>query len=549
MRLAEPDASAGRDEDVARIAGGEALRVAVDATQPNALAGSRELAASTGLAAAGLFCCAALGFVLAHDRILTTAGDLGLHYQLVDYFQDRFANPPADATYLAWMRIEPNIAHRLAAALARVGLRGFSSLSVVAATSTAVVWLVLFDQARRVSASVMAAALAILLLLYWAKLRAEHGAEIIGNFFYPQIVGAAAFAVCVVAGAALLERSRWRFVAFCAASVMICGAIHTLPAIELAGTFMVLLALDMLRAARRGEPARLANTVGLAVNPLSVGLNPYFLTMVRAAAHNGSIVLGRVSLASLFAAEIALAGLAGWLLLKDLAQDPPPASALGRQSRAARVLAAMALAASLAGIGQVALLQLFGVGSPYAALKYAFSINSLAVLVIPLVVWDLRGRPPAGPASRLGPLLAVAAQTLLMAVLFVRPSSIDLAASTRLLDNATAVRIAHRLPPGEAGAVMVLSDAPPVVSFAGTIASLRAPVDNEAVSILVDGRPITPQALRLVTKAGDPRFDAPACRRGPQVGTLVVVAGACVVAHSPAWNAPPPAHRAPRQRP
>jgi hypothetical protein len=472
--------------------------------------------------------------LLGRHTILSTSGDLALHYQLVDVFQHGLSIPAPAIAYLDRMAVEPNLAHRLAGLLAWAGFPGFSALSVLGVAAAALVWLTLFDRLRRISAWAVAVG-ALLSFLGARLLGAVHGGEVMENFFYPQMVAEAFFVTCAVAGAVLLQRSRWLFVGFAVASTIVCGFIHTLPAIKLAGTFMALLAFDAAFVTiRLRKPPPVACLVGLVALPASIVLNPCFTTMVGMAAAWGGIWFRYpIGFAALIPAELVLGALAISVLLRDLLRwSPEPGSPENHSIQAARLLSCMAAAAAAGGLGQFAFLQT-GAGSPYAVLKHAFGVFSLLCLMVPVAIWawrrDRTAEPSRGVARPRGPWVAVAAQSLLIGYLFVRPSHIDIDRTARLLDDARQARLALGLAPGSRAAVFASDTLPPGAAFAMNIVALRSSKSSNAMGVLFNGNPIEPEhATWILTEAGDKSYDIAACRRGPPFGALVVVEGACV---------------------
>jgi hypothetical protein len=475
----------------------------------------------------GALWCVALGYVFGRDRMLSFSVDMSHHLQLVDVFRDHWRVPVEYQGYLLETYFYPKLSHRFAAVLDRTGVGELAALTIAGMTAAAAGWLMLFDQARRVSLWVLGGALALAALAA-RQLRAVLGQEIVGSFFYPQLVSEAVFVAAAVAGAAALRRSRSLFLLFTLLAVWACGGFHLVGALKLAGALMVLAAFEMaadMRIARRLD-WRLA--LSLVAAPAALLANPAFWTMRKLAAHNGGINFAApITATHMGLAAGVLLALSAWVLMAALVRHGPGWREAPPAWRAAVVIAAMGAAAAGAALAQLAAFELLGEGSPYAVLKHTFGVVTLLALVAPLWLWSLRGGAAAN-RPRLGAAAAVAAQAGLVWLLFHHASWIDMGETRRIFEAARQFRIDQGLKAGESRALFVSARRPREVAFAASVAMLRAPRDVNALGIYLTGHPLAPEDLpTILTEQGDPNYDIAACRAAPPPSPLVAVRGPC----------------------
>lgn len=476
--------------------------------------------------------CLLLGALLSWNRMLSLSVDSSYHLQVMEVVRHAFLVPPQGHEFMAEMAIYPKLSHRLAALAASLGWPELNALLLVGVTSAAVVWLALFDQARRVSPGFMLIC-ALLAVIDVLVLRAAFGGELVDNFFYPQIVGEAVAALGLVGGGLLLPRSRPVFVAYATAVVLLTGCFHLVPTLKLAGALMAMLGLTWLRDvihARRFDPVGL---VGLFAILGGVVGSPFFWRMRWMAANNGSLNLAEpLPLEGLAVAAALLLLLSGWVLIVELLRSPAAVEGDEKPTASAVLLAAFGAAAAAAMLAQYAMWALRHDGSPYAVMKHSFGVFSLLAFVAPLwgmTVLGMRGRPVRAPDAwirTIGPAAAFAAQLVVMLCLFMRPSVFDVARVNAILRDVREVRLTR----GLQGEQVMLSaaDMPPITTYMGTIAMLRSPHGGNVLSLMHDGRPDRPgDVAYIVTLPGD-AYDKPGCRAGAPVGRVVVVVGACV---------------------
>ena len=485
--------------------------------------------------------CLVLAGVLSADRMLSMSVDSSYHLQVMEVVRHAFLIPPSAESWMAEMAYYPKLSHRFAGLFATLGWHHLNALLMAGVLSAAVVWACLFEQARRVSLTFLGASAALTVVNIYLT-RGAYGAELINNFFFPQIVGQGVALLSLVTGVALLPRSRPAYVLFATAAVGFCGCFHLVPTLQLAGALMAMLGVvwlrDILRE-RRYDPVGFA---GLLTIPAAIFLNPFYAKMRYIAHNNGSLNLGAdISLEMLAAFSILLVALSAWVLLVELLRpvdDPDKAQSDG----AALMFAALGAACGAAMLAQYAVFKVLHDGSEYAVLKHSFGVFGLLAFVVPLwglTVLGVRADMFETLADErrwtIGVGGAFAAQTAVMLCLFLRPSVMDVPRINAIMEDIRQVRVTR----GLSGEQVMFSaaDVPPIITYMGTIAMLQSPHGGNVLSLMDDGRPDRAGDVPyLITLAGD-AYDKAGCRSGPAVGLVVVVTGACLEPPSLAFKA------------
>lgn len=500
-------------------------------------------------AAIALVWCVVLGLVLSWDRILSTSIDISYHLQVMEVVKGAFIIPKEGHVFMAEMHVYPKLSHRLAALASMLGRSELNGLTFVGCLAAAALWLCLFDQARRVSLAVLVSS-AVLAVANVFLTRATLGGEIVGNFFFPQLVGEAVCVLLLVAGASLLSRSRLNFIIFATLAVLFCGCFHLVPTLKLAGAFMALLGVVWLRDLLQQKRIDALGLAGLVAIPAAILLSPFFWRMRWMAANNGSVNFGTdISLIGLAVAALVLLALSAFVLLDDVRKPADAADqvetyeaheareALAVPRRATVLLAALGAATAAAMLAQYAMLLLFQDGSVYAVLKHGFGVFTLLAFLIPLCLLMVLGdKVPAGlrMASPMGPALAFVAQAVLLLCLFLRPSQLDVPATNALLRDVREVRLTRGLK--DEAVLFSAEKIPPVVNYMATIAMLQSPHGGNVLALLKDSRPNRPGDVPYVVSLPGDAYDKPGCRSGAPIGQVVVLLGPCIEPSSLAFK-------------
>lgn len=463
----------------------------------------------------------ALSAIVFHDKLLSNSVDLAHHLQLVEALKAGGALPASSAAYLNEMYVYPNLAHRLAALWVGLGSNSLNALGVTAYAAAGLIWLCLIEIARRISLKAMLASLALgLLLMHQGSMLL--GQEVVGNFFYAQLVAELFFVGSCVIGVKLVTRAPVAFALFAPAAVFICGEVHQLGALKLALALALVAAAYAWRAWQETRQIAAPYLITLVSAPLMVVANPHFLAMARIAGNNGSVEFG-VSIPP------ALIGTAAALLLAlSLSLFVSDWRKASKHAGPAGLLAMIGAATAIAALLQ-SLAWSFGAGSEYAVLKHAFGVITLLVFIIPAVLFSAGPGPTAQSWGwQVNGVLLVTAHLLVLLGLYGATSKLDVDAAAGLLARVEAVVDAGRL--SEPPLTYFVSDQhPAIVNYMATVAVLQTPRDALALTIL-QTHPATAllDVPEVLTEHGDPRYDARPCRQGPSREHLVLLSGRCL---------------------
>jgi len=373
-----------------------------------------------------------------------------------------------------------------------------------------------------------------------------HGNEIIGySFLFPQLVGQA-FAIFIVAVAALFERNEndpTLGYVLLAAAIPIAEAFHLVPATQLFGVLLLLIAVDLyltpgqnhLRRLAIGASLIMASAMGTILHPnfkfmFHLGMDPF---------KSGGIPLLRTPhLPSLTVLTIVV-GLLSALLLYTWASLPNVEAR--RNGVAAKFVALYGLSNSGICLFQI-LIRLLGFGSEYACLKYAFALNTTLLLDLGLLGGFFR--KPQWLASRVGNrrLLASLFSSafislfLLAGVFAVAPKdkmidAADLATAERFAK--TYMQTAFDNPPGKFNYAVGIAPVSAITDYFITRGALYAPPpeDEGNTEDVFEHRPFSqPSLVGHILTSRNSKWDVPNCRTHFASPALVVLDGSCTLA-------------------
>ncbi|HYD43682.1 MAG TPA: hypothetical protein VEA79_00295, partial [Phenylobacterium sp.] len=333
--------------------------------------------------------CVLAGLVLSFGKTLGNSVDMGFHLQTTELLRDHLFMPRSAESFQREMFAYPRWSYRLATPAVWAGLSTPNALGLAAAASIAAAWLMLLTMARRISEAVflMAFLCSSAVILF---LGAAIGAEVVINYFYPQLVGEPAAIGLVLLGAYLIERSRVAFAAFALAAVWIAGQFHLIPALHTAGGLGVVLVVDWLRTPAAGRLRAAAWLLTLPAMGAVLVLHPAFAALRRLSIVDGGIRFGApLDVGQVGLAAAALLALSGAIVLHLLRRPEPTAA------RPAIVFfAAIGGATAAAALAQAGAFIWLGEGSPYAVKKHAFAVFTALAFVVPVGAW-LAARVPS----------------------------------------------------------------------------------------------------------------------------------------------------------
>jgi hypothetical protein len=470
--------------------------------------------------------------------------DLALHYALAARITEYGHAPTTVDDTLGIMNGYPTLSHSVAAALGMVPGSVLAGLQLTVLISLTAVWsgiaLMLMSVPERRQLVALVCALAVFGLNRWRLHLELFGNEVLWNFFFAQLTAQAA-AILALAGALLMERRQigraLRYVTL-AASIPVIAQIHPVPALEVLGVLCLMLALDLRASATEGRrPRLLFGLCVIAVTLAGIVLNPTFITFTRISQNNGVLNLIYTSTPASLALEsglviaVSAAILIRWLRLEG-----------GGQRGFLILKYSGLLGVTIAGLCLIQVVTLaFGLGSLYAVKKYAYGMNTLLLIDIPLLVASHRYHA-ADPESPRGGWAAALIQPGLTAVLVVAAIfAVMPQASTRMgsvQDILSLERFAgtyRQANPGSSSGrydyAAGLFRPDPAVDYMVTIGILKTPQDRNVDDIFGGRLPSRPRSVgRIFTSIGSPRWDIPACRMLVKPEGYAILDGPCVMA-------------------
>ena len=297
--------------------------------------------------------------------------DVAHHFLLIDALSKGDAARLTTIPAMEGMAHYPPGAHWLAAGLGVLIGSPYAAMWLLALLSVYAAYYALGRLVQLGRGYITLAVFAVMVLLLRST-GALTGYEIIGNFFFAQLVGTAILFMLLV-GAGYV--ARWRDEALMALALVAAAGlmyVHLLPGLELLGTVGFALFFSLAIRFFKGEPV-LRKSIelvfyGIAATALTV-LHPAFAEMRQIAANNGNLMFP-INVNILFVSSIMVAVVSTWGILRR-----------GRghlNSFDLIVAAAMCSSITLMLLQLLALLTV-SAGSPYAVKKHL-------LVVVPLVV-------------------------------------------------------------------------------------------------------------------------------------------------------------------
>lgn len=485
----------------------------------------------------GLLLCAAIVLILCHvDGAWSAPLDLAHHYALVFRLWENWQLVPGDPSLLE-MNVYPRASHIVAAVLGMVFNSPFLGMQVSALASLAMVWgaylwLLSMLPARAATASIAMLGLLVLVNHQFIGMNI-HGSEIVNSFFYAQLV-AQGLALLSIGAAVALEVGGKRMAARAVLmlAIFLLPAVHLLPAVELLALFGGLMVVDIIMhagSARQRLRHAASNALLFALSVASVVLHPAFKVMRGISDNNGELLLtglptyGALALLCLVCIAVSL------LLLRTWRRDPA-------QHPVYRYLALYGCGIALLCLLQIVLWRA-GMGSEYAARKYAFGLSSFLLVSAAYYAGAAFGAW-SGSSVR---LRGYAAHPAVASVVLVAAMSLAFSYAARwnkVLDTSDVVAVERQLlmlretavTPPPAGKQNIVTDVHGLsneLNYMFAIAIMHTPRDT-ASGILVGRlpRPLS-QFDTIITSRKSSRYDRPGCARNPS-GPLVLAEGECV---------------------
>jgi hypothetical protein len=451
-------------------------------------------------------------------KFFDTSVDIAAHYSLADEIMKHGGLRPERMQSLGGgMEIYPRATHYLAAA---VGWFCGSALVGLQLVSITAIYLIYFFIMRLVSAngalgSIVFAAIFVIL----SRTRAEIGWEVVGNYFYPQLVGTAVFFAMLY----WLSRNEkadpfWR-VAVVAAAGIITIWLHALPALHIlaAGAGLaVFTAFQEWVETRKPDPRSLAAAALMVLSAgLIVALHPTLRVWAAISRNDGYLAftfgLGWIPVVLAIAG-----GLGAFNLYRRLR---------GAGSYVDAVLGSAVLASAGLMTIQYAALHMFGAGTPYAVKKHMFIIVTLGGMNAARLIIETVGRSFDRVTWQYAVPVAAAFATAWTLWGIGKPVGPTLQA-LRYADELAS----SGLPDFKPGSVVYAeTSAPPMSRFLVSVGALQYMIAAPAFTLLTDEVP----PAKYVMLQNTPGIEQACPERFGETAAFVAVPRACLWDYAP----------------
>jgi hypothetical protein len=474
----------------------------------------------------------------------TDSVDLAHHYALVVRLTEHGNAPfPLDPS-LGEMNVYPRLAHQMAVGVGRLwssplmGMQTLAVLSMVLAWA-GLAWLI-SSLPQRLAAIAALALAALFAVNHFTLLMPLQGAELVGNFFYPQLLGQMLLIVIIPLNLLLEKKAvaAWLRYGLLVPSVYLLTGIHLLPALTLLTMMGLMICTELLVMWRRGQPGLAATGAigaGLLLSALGALIShPAFAVMREISKQNGYIALPYLNSTVALMTYSGVVALASAALLLYWARRQRAASLLALKSIGlyGLAVAGLCLAQGLAWT--------FGFGSEYAMRKYVFSLDTVALIELALLPALLLSRKAEMASTRWYAvmqycLLPAALTALACLTSGARPA---VRSTQQLVALESGVKTLHeRVGPPEAGKydyVIGVNNSSAVIEYMMSIGQLRlARMENLNAASLLFTRDIDNwSAVDRIVTAENGAFDRyPACRIGAALDGLVALKAECLLRH------------------
>jgi len=473
--------------------------------------------------------------------------DLAHHYALVARLAEHGNAPfPFDPS-LAEMNFYPRLGHQMAASVGHWYASPLMGMQALAALSLALVWAglawLITSLPQRMVAITAAALAALLAANHYLLHMPLYGDELVGNFFFPQLLGQT-LCIAVILVSLYLEKKNaaaWLRYALLVPAVYLLTGVHLLPALILLAMMGCMACSDLLLQWRRKRPG-LAVAAALRAGLLLCALaalvsHPGFAAMRSISAQNGGLALAHLDSMAALATYSAVIGLMSVALLAYWARRQDEA-----RFTALKYVGLYGVAVSILCLAQGAALA-FGFGSEYAVRKYVFSLDTVVLIELALLPSLLllrkakAGAAAGGWFAKLQYVLLPAALTLL-ACLTITAQPVVYKTRQLVALERTVAALRPRLEGGGAGKfsyVIGTDGATPIVEYMMSIGQLRmSRMDNtDATSLLYQDALSNWAMVGGIVTAENGSFDrVPDCRLGAPLAGLVALDGGCLLRHS-----------------
>lgn len=469
--------------------------------------------------------------------------DLAHHYALAFRIAENLSLSTHDDPSLGDMNYYPGISHAMAAIAGLIFNSTFLGIQFVSLFSLAMLWgavIYIFNTLILRTAFISSIGLMCLMIVNRHFLHFEvHGAELVSNFFYSQLV-AQAVVVSAIAIAIFLEIKKYSNYAVLILLIVITNitvGIHLLPALELLGVVLGIAAINIFLSSKgtgiQRLELRLWYVTAAIVAVATVFFNPSFKAFRKLSENNGSIAVMHISSTTelvswcVFALVISFALLYIWYKRRQ---------EIDHSYLALKYLGLYGTSIALLCLMQIAILN-FGYGSEYATKKYAFGLFAYLFISIPVLiglVFEKYSGELLIDGICKGDLFRTVVVLLTYAVVynFSIPSTKLLAASdivsleTKLV---TLRNVALTTTDAKNNVVIGLANMPPTINYMFSIAIMRTPVSIAIPDVLVSNRLGNLNDYKSILTSVDARpYFFKNCNHPLTTGSIALLDAACV---------------------
>lgn len=491
-------------------------------------------------AALAFVCTLIFATVLKH--VYSSSVDLAHHYALIHWLFEHWTVHSNSAIVLGEMAVYPRYSHVAAAVLARFVGSPFLAMQILASIALVAAWASLSLLPRLVPQGVswfLTLTLIVLLALnHYAFGLEVFGQELVGNYFFSQLIAQGIFLVVLVTATYLEFRHGFSVlvpVGVIVASIALEG-VHLLPAVE--GAAYALLLLFVRAASERGRILSRGTVLLLVsiVAALALYKHPAFAASRDISENNGALSL---TLLNSLPRLVGLSLLTALVSLSLLVASLPASRTYSRMATACRHFGCAGAAITALFLLQVIAFKL-GYGSEYAYRKYGFGLATFLLVNLALFITQIcTGRRKADThdtaAARLGWLQPAAVLLALWAFTFVgSPISANTAS---ILATEAAATTAKQMGALEGANLpyargLMIGNMGNIPDYLVTIGIFETVRDGNAFATLRNIDFPNPERVgSIFTSALGPTvWSSPACVRTRLPGSYVITDGHCVMA-------------------
>jgi len=464
------------------------------------------------------------------NSVWSASVDLAHHYALAFRIAENLSLSTHDDPSLGDMNYYPGISHAMAAIAGIMFNSTFLGIQFVSLFSLAVLWgaiIYIINTLIPRTAFISSIGLMCLMIVNHHFFHFEvHGAELVSNFFFSQLV-AQAVVVSAIAAAIFLEVKKYSNYVVLIVLIVIANiavGIHLLPALELLGVVLGIAVINIFITSGRAGIQRIKLRlwyVGTAIVAVStVFLNPSFKAFRKLSENNGSIAVMHVSntaelvLWCFFTLVISFVLLYIWYKRRQESDH---------SYLALKYFGLYGASIALLCLAQIAVLN-FGYGTEYATKKYAFGLFAYLIISIPILI--------DGICKSDHFCTVVVLLTYAVLYIFSIPSTKQMTASDIVFLEQKLVtlrNVALSTSETKSNVVIGLANMPPTINYMFSIAIMRVPVSIAIPDVLVSNRLENLDNYRSIVTSVDSRpYFFKSCNHPLTTGSVALLDASCV---------------------